>query len=116
MTEWFDYLKQEGLYDNTRIILVSDHGFGLEQIDELLIDKTAKARKRSWNVILSQIAEMKKYTFSPLWIFPAKIKKFRKKTLFCESVTDSEKLSSKKKKSFHIIMTTEFSSSGWRIF
>jgi YidC/Oxa1 family membrane protein insertase len=24
--EWFDYLKAEGAYDNTRIILVSDHG------------------------------------------------------------------------------------------
>ncbi len=24
--EWFDYLKQVGVYDNTRIIIVSDHG------------------------------------------------------------------------------------------
>lgn len=24
--EWFDYLKQQGVYDNTRIIIVSDHG------------------------------------------------------------------------------------------
>lgn len=24
--EWFDYLKEEGVYDNTRIIIVSDHG------------------------------------------------------------------------------------------
>lgn len=24
--EWFDYLREEGVYDNTRIILVSDHG------------------------------------------------------------------------------------------
>jgi hypothetical protein len=24
--EWFDFLKAEGVYDNTRIILVSDHG------------------------------------------------------------------------------------------
>jgi hypothetical protein len=23
---WFDYLRQEGVYDNTRIIIVSDHG------------------------------------------------------------------------------------------
>ena len=26
--EWFDYLKENGCYDNTRIILVSDHGIG----------------------------------------------------------------------------------------
>lgn len=24
--EWFDYLREEGVYDNTRIIIVSDHG------------------------------------------------------------------------------------------
>ena len=26
--EWFDYLREIGVYDNTRIILVSDHGYG----------------------------------------------------------------------------------------
>lgn len=29
--EWFDYLREMGIYDNTRIILVSDHGYGLDQ-------------------------------------------------------------------------------------
>ena len=29
--EWFDYLRKEGVYDNTRIILVSDHGKDLNQ-------------------------------------------------------------------------------------
>jgi len=28
--EWLDYMKEEGVYDNTRIIIVSDHGRGLE--------------------------------------------------------------------------------------
>ena len=28
---WFDYLRENGVWDNTRIILVSDHGAGLEQ-------------------------------------------------------------------------------------
>lgn len=28
LAEWFDYLKENGCYDNTRIILVSDHGIG----------------------------------------------------------------------------------------
>ena len=31
--KWFDYLREQGVYDNTRIILVSDHGRGLEQFD-----------------------------------------------------------------------------------
>ncbi|MCR4767258.1 MAG: YidC/Oxa1 family membrane protein insertase, partial [Saccharofermentans sp.] len=29
--EWFDYLRENGVYDNTRIILVADHGEGLGQ-------------------------------------------------------------------------------------
>ncbi len=28
LAKWFDYLKRNGCYDNTRIILVSDHGIG----------------------------------------------------------------------------------------
>ena len=35
---WFDYLRENGLYDNTRIIIVADHGNGLGQFDELLVD------------------------------------------------------------------------------
>ena len=35
---WFDYLRANGVYDNTRIILVSDHGRFLNQIDELILD------------------------------------------------------------------------------
>ena len=35
--KWFDYLKEEGVYDNTKIIIVSDHGRNLGQFDELQI-------------------------------------------------------------------------------
>ena len=31
--EWFDYLRANGVYDNTRIILVGDHGRDLGQFD-----------------------------------------------------------------------------------
>jgi hypothetical protein len=34
--EWFDYLRTEQVYDNTRIILVSDHGF----LDNSFVTKT----------------------------------------------------------------------------
>lgn len=37
--EWFDYLRENDVYDNTRIILVSDHGRHLYQIDELIYDE-----------------------------------------------------------------------------
>jgi hypothetical protein len=36
---WFDYLRENDLYDNTRIIVVSDHGADFAQFDELLVDK-----------------------------------------------------------------------------
>ena len=32
---WLDYLRNNGVYDNTRIIIVSDHGRDLRQIKEL---------------------------------------------------------------------------------
>ncbi len=36
--KWFDYMRENGVYDNTRIILVSDHGRLLEHSDELMLD------------------------------------------------------------------------------
>lgn len=33
---WLEYLKQEGVYDNTRIIITSDHGEDLGQFDYLI--------------------------------------------------------------------------------
>ena len=33
---YLDYLRQEGVYDNTRIIIVSDHGTGVALFDELI--------------------------------------------------------------------------------
>ncbi len=33
---WFDSLREQGVYDNTRIILVSDHGHGMGQVPELI--------------------------------------------------------------------------------
>jgi hypothetical protein len=35
--KWFDYLRDNGVYDNTRIIIVSDHGRGLAQFDDLIL-------------------------------------------------------------------------------
>jgi hypothetical protein len=36
--EWLGYLKDNGVYDNTRIIIVSDHGCGLGQFDYMQLD------------------------------------------------------------------------------
>lgn len=34
---WFDYLRENDVYDNTRIIIVSDHGRALFQLEELIL-------------------------------------------------------------------------------
>jgi len=36
ISEWLDYLRENGVYDNTRIIIVSDHGDDLGQFDKKL--------------------------------------------------------------------------------
>lgn len=36
--KWFDYLRENGVYDNTRIVLVSDHGRALGQLEQLIAD------------------------------------------------------------------------------
>ena len=36
--EWFDWLRKQQAWDNTRIVLVSDHGFPLDQFDGWRID------------------------------------------------------------------------------
>lgn len=38
--EWFDYLREQGVYDNTRIIIVADHGIALWQFEDMLFDNT----------------------------------------------------------------------------
>lgn len=41
--KWFDYLREQGVYDNTRIILVSDHGYNIRHLEELLMKGDDKA-------------------------------------------------------------------------
>lgn len=36
--EWFDYLKEQGVYDNTKIIIVSDHSWPIDRDEALRID------------------------------------------------------------------------------
>ena len=36
---WLDFLKEEGVYDNTRIILVSDHGYSIQQFPDFSLDR-----------------------------------------------------------------------------
>ncbi len=38
LAKWFDYLRENDVYDNTKIIVVADHGRGLNQMDEAVFD------------------------------------------------------------------------------
>ncbi|MCQ2531539.1 MAG: membrane protein insertase YidC [Saccharofermentans sp.] len=46
LAQWFDFLKEEGVYDNTRIIIASDHGYDLSENDP------ARGLSESYNAIL----------------------------------------------------------------
>lgn len=37
--KWFDYLRDNDVYDNTKIIIVSDHGHALDHFDELIVEE-----------------------------------------------------------------------------
>ena len=39
IAQWLDYLKEMGVYDNTRIIFVADHGRTLGQFDDLIVSE-----------------------------------------------------------------------------
>ena len=45
LANWFDYLRKEGVYDNTRIILVSDHGGTMNQFKQLEITENFDAQE-----------------------------------------------------------------------
>lgn len=36
--EWMNYLKKNNVYDNTRIIIVADHGRPLQQLNDMILD------------------------------------------------------------------------------
>ena len=47
--DWFDYLREQGVYDNTRIIVVSDHGQNLSLHDKLVIERMGADGIEHWD-------------------------------------------------------------------
>lgn len=45
LARWFDYLKENDCWDNTRIIIVSDHGGEIGQFDEMILDNGIDVQK-----------------------------------------------------------------------
>lgn len=52
MGQWFDYLRSEGVYDNTRIIIVADHGVTLHCFDDLVFGKEPYEDVTRYNPLL----------------------------------------------------------------
>ena len=50
---WFDYLREHNVYDNTRIILASDHAYNLSQLDALILgDEPHKDVERFYPLLM----------------------------------------------------------------
>jgi YidC/Oxa1 family membrane protein insertase len=52
LAEWFDTLREQGVYDNTRIIIVSDHGYFLKQHPELILGHSQREDMMGYNPLL----------------------------------------------------------------
>lgn len=65
--QWFDYLREQDVYDNTRIIIVSDHGLGNFQFDELICgdeDDVYKDVSTYYPLLMVKDFESKEFTES----------------------------------------------------
>lgn len=50
--EWFEWMRENGVYDNTRIIIAADHGRQLRQFDDLLLGKKSYEDIMAFNPLL----------------------------------------------------------------
>ena len=48
VAKWLNYLKENGCYDNTRIVIVADHGFGLGNFPDIMMVGTGMPVDGEW--------------------------------------------------------------------
>lgn len=65
--DWFDYLREQGLYDNTRIILVADHGIGVGLFDGFFFGKDNESCE--WYMPLLMVKDYDEHGFNFSWDF-----------------------------------------------
>ena len=64
LADWFDFMKDNDVYDNTRIILVSDHGAPLQHFDELVLDNgKGKSQNIEWYYPLLLVKDFNAHGF-----------------------------------------------------
>ncbi len=62
--KWFDFLRENGVYDNTRIILVSDHGQPLGQVENLVVEQGNKQKDAMFYNALLMVKDFGSTTFT----------------------------------------------------
>ena len=62
--EWFDYLRENDVYDNTRIILVADHGYAIRSVEELILDPTDDSRDMEYYLPLLMVKDFDSHGFT----------------------------------------------------
>lgn len=62
--EWFDYLRENGVYDNTRIILVADHGGDFGLLEELIVDPSDSHKDLEFYIPLLMVKDFGSHGFT----------------------------------------------------
>ncbi len=57
LADWFDYLRANDVYDNTRIIIVADHGRALEQMDDMVLIPGEQIHDRNYYYPLMMVKD-----------------------------------------------------------
>ena len=71
--EWFDYLRENDLYNNTRIILASDHGRPLGQLEELIAGKSFKDLEYYYPLLMVKDFDSEGFTTSDTFMTHADV-------------------------------------------
>lgn len=66
--QFFDYLKKEGIYDNTRIIIVSDHGWPVYQTEGVVIDEDTCIETFNPVLMVKDFADSDELVLGNVWL------------------------------------------------
>jgi hypothetical protein len=85
---WFDFLRENDVYDNTKIVIVADHGFNLYHFDELVFGEEVwdKNAETFFPLLLVKDFESKDFTTSDEFMTNADVP-----TLATEGVIENPK-------------------------
>ena len=109
--DWLDYLREQGVYDNTRIVISSDHGYCLEQFPEMLFNpKNNQDDMMAYNpLLLVKDFDSTGFTTDPSFMTNADVPTLAVAGLFAEALnpfTGKPICSDAKEASEQLIFTT----------